>query len=151
MPHGTDKVERPAHDGVAVGKSVGLLLDDADERILGEATYCCRLLRIEQDVVVLQPVAGAHGKRDSHASGTGGRGRVVKVAAGASPFVLFDADEAEIVLTGKSELVMRVFGLSFDVGSASLSAGQEPLLDIADFTHVNVEAVDQDPAALTTH
>ncbi len=33
----------------------------------------------------------------------------------------------------------------------TLDLGQEPLLDIADFTHVNVEAVDQDPAALTTH
>jgi len=39
------------------------------------------------------------------------------------------ADEAEIVLTGKGELVMRVFGLSFDVGSASISSGQEALLD----------------------
>lgn len=39
------------------------------------------------------------------------------------------AEEADIVLTGRNEIVMRVFGLSFDVGSASLSAGQEPLLD----------------------
>jgi len=41
----------------------------------------------------------------------------------------FGEDEAEIILTGGGDIVMRVFGLSFDVGSAELSAGQEPLLD----------------------
>jgi outer membrane protein OmpA-like peptidoglycan-associated protein len=41
----------------------------------------------------------------------------------------FTEDEAEILLTGSGDIVMRVFGLSFDVGSAELSAGQEPLLD----------------------
>lgn len=54
----------------------------------------------------------------------------------------FGEDEAEILLTGAGDIVMRVFGLSFDVGSAELSAGQEPLLDRI------AAAVDQFPGAI---
>jgi len=38
-------------------------------------------------------------------------------------------DQGEILLTADGDIVLRVYGLSFDVGSADLSAGQEPLLD----------------------
>lgn len=38
-------------------------------------------------------------------------------------------DEGEILLTAEGDIVMRVHGLSFEVGSADISAGQEPLLD----------------------
>jgi outer membrane protein OmpA-like peptidoglycan-associated protein len=54
----------------------------------------------------------------------------------------FGEDEAEILLTGAGDIVMRVFGLSFDVGSAELSAGQEPLLDRI------ATAVDEFPGAI---
>ncbi len=38
------------------------------------------------------------------------------------------ADEGEILLTPEGAIVMRVFGISFGVGSADLKAGQQPLI-----------------------
>ncbi len=41
----------------------------------------------------------------------------------------FTHDEGEILITPAGEVLIRVHGLSFGVGSASLNAGQDPLVD----------------------
>jgi outer membrane protein OmpA-like peptidoglycan-associated protein len=42
---------------------------------------------------------------------------------------LFTAEEGEVLIASTGEVVMQVYGISFSVGSASLSAGQDDLVD----------------------
>ncbi|MCK9996700.1 MAG: OmpA family protein [Candidatus Krumholzibacteria bacterium] len=50
-------------------------------------------------------------------------------AAIASARSSFTAEEGEIILSSTGDVVMQVYGISFGVGSASLSAGQGDLVD----------------------